>query len=94
MEIDDSREKITVLATFATVIDANLAKTKLDAYGIPCFLSDENLATLYPMNFLQAGQVRLHVFEQDLAGAREILEEQDGTTSNNRSHRIDTAPSD
>lgn len=67
--------KIIVYTTFETVIDANLAKTKLDAYGIPCFLTDENLANLYPLSFFKAGQVRLHIFEDDRARVKEVLEE-------------------
>jgi len=67
--------KITVYSTFENVIEANLAKTKLDAYGIPCFLSDENLANLYPLSFFKAGQVRLHIFENDHARVKEVLEQ-------------------
>jgi len=70
-----SSQNIIVYGTFTTAIEANLAKTKLDAYGIPCFLSDENLATLYPLAYFVAGQVRLHIFEEDKERVKEILEE-------------------
>jgi hypothetical protein len=76
--VSSAEEKIVVFASFDSVIEANLAKTKLDAYGIPCFLSDENLASLYPLSFFKAGQVRLHVFEQDMVRVKEILEEEVG----------------
>ena len=75
---DSANQNIIVYTSFSTAIEANLAKTKLDAYGIPCFLSDENLAGLYPLSFFKAGQVRLHVFEQDAPRVKEILEEQAG----------------
>ena len=68
--------KITVYSTFENVIEANLAKTKLDAYGIPCFLTDENLANLYPLSFFKAGQVRLHIFESDRERVKEVLTEE------------------
>jgi len=57
------RDEIIVLRKFETSIEANIVKSKLDAYGIPCFLTEENMANLYPgssslMNF----NVRLHLF--------------------------------
>jgi hypothetical protein len=70
------RDEIIVFKKFDTSIDANIAKTKLDAYGIPCFLTEENMANLYPgasslMNF----NVRLHLFAHDVDRARHIMEE-------------------
>lgn len=69
-------EKIIVFHSYDTVVQANLAKTKLDAYGIPCFLTEENLTSLYP---LQAGifsGVRLHIFERDAEEVKQILDHQ------------------
>lgn len=66
-------EKIVEFARYDTLIEANLAKTKLDAYGIPCFLSDENFGALYPIaNDFMPG-VRLHIFERDRGQVIEIL---------------------
>jgi hypothetical protein len=66
-------EKIVILLAFDNVIAANIAKTKLDAYGIPCFLTEENFTGLYPlMNTIFPG-VRLHVFEKDFQQAADIL---------------------
>ncbi|HEX6222968.1 MAG TPA: DUF2007 domain-containing protein [Chryseolinea sp.] len=70
-------DEIIVLRKFETSIEANIVKAKLDAYGIPCFLTEENMANLYPgasslMNF----SVRLHLFAHDLEKARHILEEE------------------
>ena len=69
------KEKIVVFAVYDTVIDANIAKTKLDAYGIPCFLTDENLTGLYPMRNVGFAGTRLHVFEKDTPQVKEILED-------------------
>lgn len=66
-------KKVIALGAYPSVIEANLAKTKLDAYGIPCFLTDEHLASLYPLTYFTAGQVRLHIFEDDLERAKEVL---------------------
>lgn len=69
-------DKIIVLMQFESAIDANIAKTKLDAYGIPCFLTDENLASLYPLPNMTSMQARIHVFENDREQALEILNEE------------------
>ena len=39
---------IVVLMNFRESISANIVKNKLDAYGVPCFLTEENLSNLYP----------------------------------------------
>ena len=70
------RDEIVVFKNFEGTIEANIVKSKLDAYGIPCFLTEENMTNLYPgasslMNF----SVRLHLFAHDLPRARQVLEE-------------------
>lgn len=72
----DERDEIIVFRKFETSIDAYIVKSKLDAYGIPCFLTEENMTNLYPgasslMNF----NVRLHLFAYDIERARNIMEE-------------------
>lgn len=64
-------DAIIVLRHFSSGIDANIAKSKLDAYGVPCFLTEENMATMYQQTF--AIKVRLHVFEKDRDEATRIL---------------------
>lgn len=73
VNVGTSEKKVIVYGSFPSAIEANLAKTKLDAYGIPCFLTNEHLAWLYPLTYFTAGQVRLHLFEDDLERANEIL---------------------
>jgi hypothetical protein len=69
--------KIVEFRQFDTAIDANIVKTKLDVNGIPCFLTEENMANLYPgVGFhLAAFRVRLHLFSEDVERATGILEE-------------------
>ena len=71
----ESNDNIIVLKRFENVIEANIAKTKLDANDVPCFLTDENMANLYPTQNLLAIGVSLHIFEKDLAIALEVLKE-------------------
>ena len=70
-----SEEKIIIYESYDTVMQANLAKTKLDAYGIPCFLTEENFTSLYPFRNGIFPGVRLHVFEKDRERVKEVLTE-------------------
>jgi Putative prokaryotic signal transducing protein len=72
----DETEKIIIYTSFDNVIAANIAKTKLDAYGIPCFLTEENFTSLYPLRNDIFPGVRLHIFEKDAEQAKNILEEE------------------
>lgn len=74
----DAEEKIIIYRAFDTVIQANLAKTKLDAYGIPCFLTEENFTNLYPLRNDIFPGVRLHIFEKDREQADDVLKEESG----------------
>ena len=72
----EEEEKIIIYKAYDTVILANLAKTKLDAYGIPCFLTEENFTNLYPLRNDIFPGVRLHIFEKDKDQADEVLREE------------------
>ena len=73
--MESGKNRIIVFQAFDTLIQANLVKTKLDAYGIPCFLSDENFVNLYPIRNDIFPGIRLHIFENDAARVTEILSE-------------------
>lgn len=65
---------IIVFREYDNPIEASLSKTKLDAYGVPCFLTEENLANLYPGNQFISIRVRLHLFASDATQATDILD--------------------
>lgn len=67
-------ENIIVLGTYYNPVDAHLARTQLEAAGIACFLSNENMVVLNRMYSPAAGGVRLHVYERDAARAAEALQ--------------------
>lgn len=67
-------DKIVVYSGYNTLSEAYEARNILESCGIPCFISNENMATVYPMFDSNVGGVRLHLFEKDLARAREILQ--------------------
>src|SRR5258708_5162931 len=69
-------EKFIVFDSFDNVIKANIIKTKLDAYGIPCFLTGETFVNLYPIQNELFPGVRLYIFERDLLQVRSVLVEE------------------
>ena len=70
----EETEKIIIYTSFDNAIEANIAKTKLDAYGIPCFLTEENFTNLYPIRNDIFPGVRLHIFEKDFDQTKEVLD--------------------
>jgi hypothetical protein len=78
--MQEKEDNIIVFKHFDNAIDANIAKTKLDAYGIPCFLTEENMANLYPGQSLYAFKIRLHLFEADRERASHVLMNENRTS--------------
>jgi hypothetical protein len=74
LNLMESQEKIIVFDAYDTVIKASLVKTKLDAYGIPCFLTEENFTSWYPFRNDIFPGVRLHIFEKDADRVKELLD--------------------
>jgi hypothetical protein len=81
----ENPDDIIVFQQFDNAIDANIAKTKLDAYGIPCFLTEENMANLYPGQSFFAFKIRLHLFSTDSGRASQILLQQNLSIDNDQS---------
>jgi hypothetical protein len=68
-------DNIIVFDSYYEPLAAHLARTKLEAAGIPCFLTNENLVSLNRMYSPAAGGVRLHIYARDAAQAAEVLRE-------------------
>ncbi len=68
MFIEPTEGKVVLLESFANSISAHLAKNQLETAGIACFISNENR----PYGPISGG-VRLHVREQDVEAARQVL---------------------
>jgi Putative prokaryotic signal transducing protein len=73
---------LVVLRAFRDVPEALLAKGRLQAYGIECFLADENMVRMdwFISNLL--GGVKLMVQPGDFSKASEILNQPAGCDSN------------
>lgn len=65
-------DKLVVLATYSSDWEAHIAKGILDEAGIPCFISNENFGSLYPIGFNSIGGIAVVVRQQDLTEAKRL----------------------
>ncbi|MGF1925807.1 MAG: DUF2007 domain-containing protein [Bacteroidia bacterium] len=70
-------DKIIVHSTYYNPIEANIIKAKLEDSEIPCFLTDENVATINPLYNQAIGGVKLNVFERDIDRIDALLAEKE-----------------
>ena len=68
-------DKIVVHSTYYNPIEANIIKARLEDSDIPCFLTDENVATINPLYNQAIGGVKLNVFERDVDRINALLAE-------------------
>lgn len=68
-------DSIVVYSTFYNPIEANIVKVRLEDSGIPCFLTDENVATIQPLYNQAIGGVKLNVFKKDVETINLLLNE-------------------
>lgn len=68
-------DRLVTVAIFGQMVEAQIARGKLMAHGISCFVTDEHTATLQPHYMAAQGGIRLQVIEPIAARATEILED-------------------
>lgn len=68
------QQKTTLLRVFDTLPEACLAKDALEQNGVPCFLSNESIYQMYPVFGSSFGGIHLHIFEDDMERANDILD--------------------
>ena len=69
-------EEIVTLETYYNPMLAEIIRTKLEANGIPCLVTDESLGILYPVYNQGGGGIKVKVFASDLEKAKEIVADQ------------------
>ena len=67
--------ELVKIGTYLDMVQAVLAKSKLEAYGIYCFMQDENLVQTDWLRTIAYGGVKLFVREADVQQAMDILNE-------------------
>jgi hypothetical protein len=73
-------EDLLMIATFQSPVEANLAKNRLEAAGIPAFLEGEEAAAMAWPFANAAGGVKLHVAARDAPQASACLAGADSVT--------------
>jgi hypothetical protein len=68
--IVDGQDELVTIATFPEPMEANMARSALEAAGIDVFLQGENANSMIPVAFVSQLQVRT----KDEAEARGLLE--------------------
>lgn len=69
----DTNDRIVTFESYYDPMLAHIIRTRLEANGIPCFVTDESVLGAHPIYNKAAGGVKLKVFERDVARCREIL---------------------
>lgn len=67
-------DRIITFETYYNPMLAEIIRAKLEANGIPGFLSDESIGTVYPVYNQGAGGIKLNILEKDMERAREIVD--------------------
>ena len=70
--VDETSEEMVTIGRYTDMLEAEMAKGRLDSAGVPCFLAGENAGLLYG-NGLDG--VQLQVSTADEADARAILDD-------------------
>jgi hypothetical protein len=71
----NKEEEIVTFETYFDPMLAEIVRGRLEANGIPCFLVDENMGTIYPAYNQGGGGIKLKVFKRDLEKCRKVLNE-------------------
>jgi hypothetical protein len=69
--------ELVVIRAFGDYFSANLMLTKMQAYGIECYLKDENTITIDPLLTNAIGGIKLIVKDKDEVKARNLLSQFD-----------------
>jgi predicted RNA-binding Zn-ribbon protein involved in translation (DUF1610 family) len=75
----DTEEDIVTFDTYYDPMLAQIIRTRLEDNGIPCFVVDENLGTLYPAYNATAGGIKVKIFARDMEKSKAIIAEDDTT---------------
>lgn len=70
----EKNARIVIIRTFYFESEARLYAARLKEASIPCFISNANTVTAFPMG---NGGIGLHVKQKDAKNAREIVEQLD-----------------
>ena len=68
-----NEDEIVTFETYYNPMLAEIIRAKLEANDIPCFLSDENMGSIYPAYNQGGGGIKLKVFAYDVEKCRVVV---------------------
>jgi len=68
------RHRLVAVASYASPVEAHLARGRLESAGIPAFVADEHIVAVHWLCSSAVGGVKVQVQLRDLDAARRILE--------------------
>lgn len=68
------RHRLVVVASYASPVEAHLARSRLEAAGVDAFVADEHIVAVHWLCSSAVGGVKVQVRLRDLDAARLILE--------------------
>jgi hypothetical protein len=68
------RHRLVAVASYASPVEAHLARSRLEAAGIPAFVADEHIVAVHWLCSSAVGGVKVQVRLRDLDAARRLLE--------------------
>jgi hypothetical protein len=86
------KDELVTVTTYSSVIDAHLAKNKLESEGILAFLFDENVMSLNPLYNISVGGIKLKTLESDRAQAEAVLTSLQDQPYTNEQNEVITCP--
>jgi hypothetical protein len=73
-------EELITIASFASVLEAELARGYLQSHGIDVFLADENIGRIANHLYPIVGGIKLQVSRKDVDRARALLTSPEAST--------------
>jgi DNA-directed RNA polymerase subunit RPC12/RpoP len=71
--MEERNDKIIQLMTFQTIMEAEIIKSKLESFEIPCSISGQDAMYFNPLFESDSERVKLSIFERDYELAIKVL---------------------
>lgn len=84
--MEKNNEKIILFLTFNNVMEAEIVKSKLESYEIPCSITGQDAMYFNPLFDPSNKMIKLNIFERDYEVAMKVLSE-DASMSEHLAYR-------
>ncbi len=70
----NEQDELITIRQYSSNVEAHMARDILENEGIPCMLTNETFASIYPLSHTSLGSIRLLVFKRDAQAALHTLD--------------------